>query len=249
MEYSFQLYSARNISELAPFFPELKRLGYTQVEGYGAIFEDVDDLALALEANRLRMPTSHFGLDQLQDISATLKIARRLGINTLICPFVPPQQRSSGNLGWQQLAQILKRLGNTYANEGLNLGWHNHDFEFTPTAEGAMPIDLILEGAPDIVWQCDVAWVAKSGQDPLYWIERHAARIASVHVKDIAPAGQNLDEDGWADLGEGVLDWQGLFKTIREKTVCNSFVLEHDNPGDVMRFASRSIAAARRLRR
>jgi hypothetical protein len=36
-------------------------------------------------------------------------------------------------------------------------------------------------------------------------MRRHAGRVNAVHVKDFAPAGTNLDEDGWADVGAGTL--------------------------------------------
>jgi len=108
-------------------------------------------------------------------------------------------------------------------------------------------MDLILKGAGNIVWQCDVAWLVKGAEDPISWIKRYPERIASVHVKDIAPKGECVDEDGWADLGEGTMEWKTILSAIREKTGCASFVLEHDNPSDVTRFATRSIAAANRL--
>ncbi|HHG90416.1 MAG TPA: sugar phosphate isomerase/epimerase [Devosia sp.] len=247
VDFSFQLYSARNFVPLASLFPKLKALGYAHVEGYGGLYGDARDLASALKASGLSMPTGHFGLDQLEDIPATLKIAEQLGIKTLVCPFVPPAQRSPDKAGWVALAQTLNRLCAAYAKEGLKFGWHNHDFEFLPLKSGEYPLDLLLEGAPETVWQADIAWIVRAGEDPAEWIERYGNRIASVHVKDIAPQGQNLDEDGWADVGEGVLDWQALFFAIRQHSSCTSFVMEHDNPGDVERFASRSIAAANRL--
>ncbi len=247
MEFSFQLYSARNFPPFSELLPKLKALGYAQVEGYGGLYSRADELGASLKANGLSMPTGHFGLDQLEDIPATLKIAEKLGIKTLICPFVPPEQRSAKKAGWEALAETLQRLCSAYASEGLKFGWHNHDFEFLPLKSGEFPLDILLEGAPEIIWQADIAWISKAGEDPLQWIERHGTRIKSVHVKDIAPAGNNVDEDGWADVGEGVLDWRALFLAIRQHSDCTSFVLEHDNPSDVDRFASRSIVAARKL--
>ena len=34
----------------------------------------------------------------------------------------------------------------------------------------------------------------------------------AVHVKDIAVAGQKADKGSWADVGESVMDWKGLFQ-------------------------------------
>ena len=78
----------------------------------------------------------------------------------------------------------------------------------------------------------DVAWVIRGGADPLKWIADYGQRINAVHVKDIAPAGENADEDGWADVGHGTVDWRGLIKTLKEKTPAKFYVMEHDNPSD-----------------
>ncbi|VAW23742.1 Sugar phosphate isomerases/epimerases [hydrothermal vent metagenome] len=247
MEFSFQLYSARNFPPVAGIFPKLKALGYRQVEGFGGLYDQADELAAALKDNDLTMPTGHFGLDMLEDISGSIEIAEKLGIKTLICPAIPSEQRRQNSDGWKNLADKLAALGESYNKEGFKFGWHNHNFEFVATESGKLPMELLLDGAPDIIWQCDVAWLVKGKQEPLSWFERYGKRIASIHVKDIAPAGQCADEDGWADVGHGIMDWKALFAAIGEKTSCTSFVMEHDNPNDVMRFASRSIAAAQRF--
>jgi sugar phosphate isomerase/epimerase len=73
----------------------------------------------------------------------------------------------------------------------------------------------------------------------LSWIKKYADRITAVHVKDIAPKGENLDEDGWADVGKGTVNWPACFKALA-KTKTLSYILEHDNPNDLARFAKRS---------
>ena len=38
MDYSFQLYCARNFPPVSAILPRLKALGYAQVEGFGGLF-------------------------------------------------------------------------------------------------------------------------------------------------------------------------------------------------------------------
>ena len=45
--------------------------------------------------------------------------------------------------------------------------------------------------------------------------------ITSVHVKDIA-RGRELDEDGWADVGHGTVDWKGLIAALQAAAACIS---------------------------
>lgn len=249
MDYSFQLYSARNFPPLSDVLARLSALGLKQVEGFGGLYGDAQGLAADLKKNGLTMPTGHFGLDQLQDTDNTLKVAELLGVKTLYCPAIPREQRTQPEEGFVALAETLAGLAETYNKAGFGFGWHNHDFEFRPTASGRLPIDIILEGAPGISWEMDVAWVVRGDKDPQAFIDKYADRISAIHVKDIAPAGECVDEDGWADVGYGVMDWPALMQAVQTKTRCEYFVLEHDNPSDVERFATRSLETLRKLGR
>jgi sugar phosphate isomerase/epimerase len=154
-----------------------------------------------------------------------------------------PDQRPTTGAGWEAFGRRLQQAGRPLRDAGLGFGWHNHAFEFETTADGVLPQTAIFAGGPDLEWEADIAWVIKGGADPLAWIRDHGGRITSVHVKDIAPAGENADEDGWADVGSGAVDWPGIMKALGSTPAAN-FIMEHDNPKDHERFAARSIAAA-----
>lgn len=244
-ELSFQLYSARNYPSLPDFLGKLAQLGYRQVEGYGALYDDPAAFSGLLRQNGLLMETGHFGLDQLKDTATALRTAETIGVKRIYCPFITPDQRSTDESKWLELAETLARLGEVYAAEGYGFGWHNHDFEFVPTSSGRTPMEILLETAPKLEWECDIAWVIRGKTDPLPWFDRYGDRITAVHVKDIAPAGENADEDGWADVGHGVLGWDKLIKEVTSRTKARYFVAEHDKPSDELRFATRSIATAK----
>jgi sugar phosphate isomerase/epimerase len=249
-DLSYQLYSSRNFPPLSDTLKMLKRLGYTSVEGYGALYADaakVAELKEHLAASGLTMPTGHFGLDMLErEPDRVLEIAKALDIETIYCPYLPPDQRPDTGAAWVAFGRRLQEAGRPIRDAGLGFGWHNHDFEFRKLADGAVPQVAIFEGGPDLEWEADLAWVIKGGADPLHWIKTFGKRLTAVHVKDIAPAGQNADEDGWADVGHGTVDWKGLMAALRTTGV-KYFVVEHDNPKDHARFAERSLAAAQAL--
>lgn len=247
MDISFQLYSARNYPPLDELLIKLKTLNYIHVEGYGDVLEDVSVLTAALKRSNLSMPTSHFALDILRDVEKACAIATQLNIKLLICPWLEPEMRPKTAIGWYELAGELEQLASIYAAYGLSLAWHNHDFEFMPLYNGEIPMEILLENAPGIGWQFDVAWSVRVGHNPLEWIEKFGKRIVSVHVKDIAATGECADEDGWADVGHGTMNWAKIFATLNQYSSCNSFVVEHDNPNDVIRFATRSIEAVHKL--
>lgn len=244
MTYSYQLYSSRNFPPLSRTLAMVAAAGYTQVEGYGALYASLDDLEglkAGLENNGLTMTSGHFSLDMVEgQPGRVIDIARAVGMTHVFVPHLAADQRPSDNDGWRAFGARLSDAGKLIRDAGLSFGWHNHDFEFSQTGS-AHPLDLVLEGGPDLDLELDVAWTVRGKQDPAAWIEKLSGRIVAAHVKDIAPAGECKNEDGWADVGHGTMDWAGLMAQLRG-IGCKLFVAEHDNPSDDARFATRSIA-------
>ena len=54
-DWSFQLYSARNFPPLAQTLQLLAKTGYRQVEGYGGLYPQLEELQQALQASGLTM--------------------------------------------------------------------------------------------------------------------------------------------------------------------------------------------------
>ena len=73
----------------------------------------------------------------------------------------------------------------------------------------------IVTGFPHIKLEIDVAWVVLANQDPHDILKQYGDRIVAIHIKDIAPAGQNTDQDGWCHVGEGIIDWQSILKNCK----------------------------------
>lgn len=225
----------------------LRGLGYARVEGYGALYSDAQALKAELEANHLSMPTGHFGIDMLEnEVERVLEIAKLTGMKALFCPYLLPENRPTNAAGWRDFAKRLHSAGAPYRAAGYRFGWHNHDFEFFALSDGSLPIEHILNVAPDMAWEADVAWIIRGGADPVEWIKRYQSQILAVHVKDIAASGAKSDEDGWDDVGHGTVNWQALMELLRQ-TPAEYFVMEHDNPSDDERFARRSLEAARQF--
>ncbi len=245
---SFQLYSARNFPPLADVLKSVGATGYKQVEGYGALYSALDDAALAalkadMDKSGVTMPSAHFSLDLLEtDPARALHIAKTLGIKSIYCPYLAAEDRPTDASGWKAFGERLEKAGKPFRDAGLDFGWHNHDFEFVALPDGSIPQDHIFAGGPNLSWEADIAWIVRGGADPFAYIEKYGKRITAVHVKDIAPAGENADQDGWADVGHGTVEWAKLFKAL-SATPAKYYIVEHDNPKDYKATAERSIAS------
>ena len=242
-DWSFQLYSARDFSPLKENLRLLAEIGYSQVEGYGGLYNDIEKLRSMLYEYGLTMPTGHFDMDLLRGTGEGYRIAEKLGMEVIICPYIQEEERPRDADGWKFFSETLTKTGDRCRQAGFGFAWHNHDFEFEPLPDGQIPMKILLDHS-DMDWEIDLAWVVKGNSDPLDWISEYGNRLCAVHLKDIAPHGENADEDGWADVGHGIIDWPKMYQRL-EKTPASWFILEHDKPNDLDRFARRSMETVR----
>lgn len=243
---SYQLFSSR-FHPLDETFAMLENIGLKEVEGFFAQFEDPDNTKALLDKHGLAMPTGHFPIDLVEgDPARAIAVAKKLGVEAVIVPFLMPDARPDNQAGWNAFGKRLAEAGKPILDAGLKYGWHNHDFEFTETPDGCLPIEEIAAASDDIGLELDLAWITVAGKDPIDWLKRYEGRVIAAHVKDRAPAGECLDEGGWADLGHGVMDWEKIAGVLRETGV-NRWVLEHDKPNDHQRFATRSFETVTKL--
>jgi sugar phosphate isomerase/epimerase len=237
---SFQLYSARSLPSLEQQLELVSRIGYRMVEPYAAQLGDPARLKALLSRFNLTAPTVHVGLDRLRlDALSTARLCQSLGVGVIFAPAPLPNERDLSMDGWRALGRELNQIGHALSNEGMKFGWHNHHWEVSGQKGGRLPLDILFEEAPQLLWEADLAWLVRGGVDPIIWLKKYAGRVPAAHIKDIAPAGQAADEDGWADVGCGTLDWRTLLPAMRDAGV-ELFVVEHDKPSDVARFAHRS---------
>jgi sugar phosphate isomerase/epimerase len=241
---SIQLYTLRSMNDLDQLLDTVASAGFRHIEGIGSHLDDAANVKSKADARGLRFSSCHVSLAALRDRpAAVIAASKLLGFAQLFMPAVPPDQRDMDAAGWRALGAELGALATRFAGEGIRLGYHNHNWELKPKDGNLTALDLIFAASEStsLAWQADVAWLVRGGADPEQLLRRYGDRLASAHVKDIAPAGTHLDEDGWADVGSGVLDWHRLWRVCRDSGA-QWMVVEHDKPADPARCARASFA-------
>jgi sugar phosphate isomerase/epimerase len=237
---SIQLYSGRFMASLEDQFKLLASLGYRNVEPFSGLFGDVAVLKGLMRTYGMAAPTAHVGLEMWrQDATGTARICKDLGIGVAFVPAPPQGERDKDPAGWRAFGKELGAIGAAAEAEGVRFGYHNHHFEYGKAPDGRSFLDLIFAEAPDLLWEADFAWTIRGGGDPLADIARHGKRLVACHVKDLAPPGTCVDEDGWADPGHGTMDWPAIVEAMRGVGPV-TLVAEHDKPNDMARFARRA---------
>lgn len=244
MTLSLQLYSMRDVPDQIALLAKLSEIGINSVEGFGGVYSEPRAYRAAMDANGIKMPSGHMALHDIEaNFDATMGIVRAMGISRVFAPYLEEKDRPTKSSEYIDLAKRLNTASLRYAEHEVSFGWHNHDFEFVRLADGGIPMEILLENALDIKWEADLAWIVRGASDPLEYIARFGDRITALHVKDIAKPGTNLEQDGWADLGAGVLDWTSYLKACRSRSSDIIYVLEHDKPSDPIGYATNSVAA------
>jgi sugar phosphate isomerase/epimerase len=239
---SIQLYTLRSLGELDRVLDTVKQAGYGHVETVGSQLEDAENLRTQLDARGLKVSSSHVSLAALRERpDVVVRACRTLGFDQLFMPAVPPEQRDSDAAFWRALGRELGEIAERMRDQGIVFGYHNHHWELAPKDGPKTALELIFEGAAGspLAWQVDIAWLVRGGGDPKEWMRRYQDRVVSAQ-------GQNEDQDGWADIGTGVLDWRDLWQAARAAGA-RWMVVEHDKPADPGETARASYAFISRM--
>src|SRR5579883_466717 len=151
---ALQLYTVRD--ELAKDFSgtlrKVAEMGYTNVElaGFGGMA--AQDLKATLDEYGLKAIGSHVGLDLLEGagLGKTIEDHKLIGVPYIVVPWLA-QERRGDKAGYLRLAEILNEIGETVKQSGLQLGYHNHNFEFDEKFDGKAALDILFEETdPDL---------------------------------------------------------------------------------------------------
>lgn len=241
-QLAVQLYTLRHYHGVTEQLAAVAEAGYGGVETLATHGLAAGELKALLAAHGLAVCSSHVPLQALrEDLDFYISFNQALGNFTLVIPYLDALERPRDARGWRHLGERLAELGRRCRAAGTRLLYHNHDFEMA-RYDGQTALDWLIEGAQGALEvELDLAWIVKGGEDPCDFLARYRGRCPRVHLKDLAPPGENRDEEGWADVGYGTLEWSRLLPAAREAGA-EWLIVEHDAPRDPLRTISRSLA-------
>jgi sugar phosphate isomerase/epimerase len=172
-----------------------------------------------IHAAGLRCESSHFGFKELQDhLDERMAWAKGLGLKQMIvATFGLP--RSATMSDWMRTADAANKLGEGTRKAGIQLGFHNHDFEFQKL-DGELIYDKLMgELDPKLVKMQFQVGVIRLGYNAADFLERYPGRFISMHLQDWSPS-----EKKEVALGTGEVDWKRVFAAAKKGGVKNYFV-------------------------
>lgn len=226
-----QLYTVRDrlARDFEATLRQVAALGYKEVEFAGYYDRTPQQVRALLDATGLSAPSTHLGVQAFRDnLGQVLTTARAVGHHWLVVPWLAEAERTVE--GYQRLAAELNRYGAAAREQGMKMGYHNHDFEFAALPGGRTGMDILLADTdPALVdIELDLFWTVKAGHDPVAIFERHPGRFPMWHVKDMADikGAQRMVE-----VGAGEIDFGRIFAHA-ERSGMRHFFVEHDEPAD-----------------
>lgn len=230
---ALQMYTLRNSGTLEQQFAIARRAGFHAVELVGDHGVNAEEMKRLLHKYRLQAIADHVQLDDLQHNAAALvAFNKAIGNQTLVMPWLKPDVRPDSAAGWQQMGQKLDLLGKQLKAQGMQLAYHNHNFEMKKYG-GKTALDILMASSQpeNLKLELDAAWASRGGQDPARLLRNYSGRIFAIHAKDNASIGVRDDEMNFAPAGEGLLAWEEILPAAQAAGT-QWYIVEHDKPKD-----------------
>jgi sugar phosphate isomerase/epimerase len=251
-----QLYTVGKEMDADPF-GTLKRVaavGYQTVELSPIGKVPLPDLKKALNEVGLKNPAGHYMLpDLMTKLEQNVDAAKQLGQEYMVVtvPWVADPSRfkadpAGGQMAffgavlqgltlddWKWNAEHFNKIGEQVKKAGLQLGYHNHNFEFKSYGSITGYDEFIRLTDPDLVkLELDCGWMTVAGHDPIAYLGRYSDRYRTLHIKDFqkgfAPTTTLMDRGPHApvptELGKGAIDYRKILATARKGQIRALFV-------------------------
>lgn len=252
-----QLYTVRDQMQKDPAatLAKVAEIGYNSVEAatytgtekfYGLSPAEFSNL---LKQNGLVMPSAHYRLGEvkekgenvigtmLHDWDKAVEDAAAVGLKYMVCAYLAESERGDVD-HYKYVADQLNIAGEKCKKAGMQLCYHNHDFEFVKQWN-TYPYEILLSADKDLVkMEMDLYWVTKAGQDPISLINAHPGRFPLWHLKDM----DNVTNRDFTEVGNGIIDFKQIFKHAKKAGLKYYFVEQDKTPGSPYDSITKSIS-------
>lgn len=213
MRLAIQLYTLRDVDDtLTETLYRVAKTPYEGVQFSGPGDQPTTDLLPVLKETGLDVADAHVRLEHLEDeYDETIETYRTLGCERLVVPSYE-QEAFNTNAGAEEAGRRLADLADKVTQDGFELHYHNHTFEFTRFKEQTA-FDVFVDAADGVGLEIDTGLANSGGADPVALMERYGDRVDLVHLTDSDP---NSWEKRHSDLGTGTVDLEACVTTARD---------------------------------
>ncbi|MBK6266298.1 sugar phosphate isomerase/epimerase [Marivirga sp. S37H4] len=218
-----QLYTLRDelAKDFAGTLKKVAELGYKNIELFnyqdGKYFgNSISEVKKMMDDHGLKVRSSHVltGITMPENIGTltnswerTVEDAAKMGQEYIICAYLHDAERENLD-DYRKLTDLLNKSGEVSKKYGIQMGYHNHAFEFEEM-KGEIPYNILLNECDKelVKYELDLYWTKRAGVNPVDYFKEYPGRFPLWHVKDMEASQDQF----FAPVGEGIIDWQNIF--------------------------------------
>lgn len=246
-----QLYSIRDEMEKDAdnTLKAISEMGYECVETAGYYGKTANKFKALLDKYNLEAISVHQTHDVfLENPVENINFIKTLGVKYCAIPWMDLELHK-GSENYDKTVEGIKKVAVLLKENGIQMLYHNHDFEFNKF-EDKFLLDWLIEsvGIDFLKPEIDTCWVKYAGVDPCEYMEKYSHNIDCLHLKDFecdelgaGPVYNLIDSQGNAQapktkeerkfryrpLGMGMQNFDEIIK-MAEKCGTKYLIVEQD---------------------
>ena len=198
-----QVYSVRDnaAADMYGTLKSIKEMGYDGVEFAGLCGNTPAEIKGWCQELGLVPISAHVPfVDMLKDPMGVLSAYAEIGCKYVVVPYLMPEHRPD-HPNFPYVVEFIACLCKAAKSLGMQMLYHNHDFEFI-TVNGEYALDILYNTVPEdlLKTELDVCWVNIGGEVPADYIRKFTGRAPVVHLKDFHVEGKQ-EGDPYALIG------------------------------------------------
>ncbi len=224
MKLGVQLFTVRKQAQKNLFqtLKQLSELGIKNIEAARIPFDraSADCFLKAGEAFGTKVVSTQIKFSKLsEEFEKVLEFHKTVDCSTAIVSVMPTKFIVSEDHMLSVWGASVSELAKKYADNGIQLCYHHHDFEFVKS--GSMTrFDILVENMRGVNLVLDTYWLTKAGQSVSKWIAKLDGRVEGLHLRDYALVRKlaSRTPKDYA-VGEGVIDFAEIIESAKAKGV------------------------------
>ncbi len=239
LKIGLQLYSVRDdmAQDMYAALKKVKEIGYDYVEFAGYFDHSAEEVRSMLDEIGLTCVSVHQAYNLfLEEGQKAADYLKTIGADYAAIPWMAAEDHKGCDHYDNVIADITK-VGRLLKDNGIQLLYHNHDFEFQKYDDKFL-LDWLYESVSEdlLKTEVDTCWVKYAGYDPCEYLKKYTGRSPVVHLKDFTckrfaggPAYALIDENGkeikttredngfeFRPVGMGLQDFPAILKAAEE---------------------------------
>ena len=160
------------------------------------------------------------------DPEGVISFCQITGCKNVVISMLPFSCILGGEDKFYTFVSLLDRMYDVYADQGITLAYHHHNWEYIRLSNGRTRMAELLSKTERIKFVHDTYWTARSGVSPAKQIREFGDRLLGIHLRDLAFKKRLLDVIPHDTVvGEGVIDFGEVLLAAAE-VGCEYTVIE-----------------------